>query len=493
MVRTLAAMLCAVMAYFAVITEAAAVPSFSRKYGTSCQTCHTHFSVLNPFGEAFRRNGYLFPSSQGSVDSDVAKEETVAMGQPEDRGAFPHAVWPGRISQALPLAAMVNLSLPYALPNSDLKKANGNSLTWDNAVGPVMLYAAGSITDSLTYYTKVSILQTGGVSLGPAYLLFNDLIGPKHLVNVWVGRLVAPQLTSHVSSGAYLADKAFPLVSAAGLFNGNQSLILGQGPSNGVELNGIAWHRMGYSLGWLASTTQAGLKAPNAQDFYARLGTKLGGMSLDGEGGPKETAQDVVRPWAETAITLDVFAYRGMTVVDNFTNAPQLTPQENEVRAVGMAARAQLGSLSANVILQHQYHHSPYAGTDPRPASYPDQPVALPGVPDRKSGKAAIGAGELAYVVYPWLVPAVRVEHTRLDSNWGSANFTRFMPGVSLLLRSNIRLYVYADMQRAARLPPQAPAYPGSWAAAGGTAVPPTVVGRKSSVEAIVAKMAWAF
>ena len=77
-----------------VAARADAVPSFSRKYGTSCQTCHTHYPVLNPFGEAFRRNGYRFPTQDGGVDSDVAKEETLELGQPEDRSAFPKTVWP---------------------------------------------------------------------------------------------------------------------------------------------------------------------------------------------------------------------------------------------------------------------------------------------------------------------------------------------------------------------------------------------------------------
>jgi hypothetical protein len=45
--------------------EAQAVPSFARKYQTSCLTCHTVYPVLNPFGEAFRRNGYRFPQPEG--------------------------------------------------------------------------------------------------------------------------------------------------------------------------------------------------------------------------------------------------------------------------------------------------------------------------------------------------------------------------------------------------------------------------------------------
>jgi len=34
-----------------------AVPVFSRKYYTSCGTCHAIFPKLNPYGQAFRLNG----------------------------------------------------------------------------------------------------------------------------------------------------------------------------------------------------------------------------------------------------------------------------------------------------------------------------------------------------------------------------------------------------------------------------------------------------
>ena len=71
----------AALVYFAVAGEARAVPSFARKYQTSCQTCHTIFPVLNPFGEAFRRNGYRFPSQNGSTDSDAEKAPAIALGQ----------------------------------------------------------------------------------------------------------------------------------------------------------------------------------------------------------------------------------------------------------------------------------------------------------------------------------------------------------------------------------------------------------------------------
>ena len=56
--------------------RAQAIPVFARKYHTSCITCHTVYPKLNDVGEAYRRNGYQFPS-----DEDVlVKEEPVKLG-----------------------------------------------------------------------------------------------------------------------------------------------------------------------------------------------------------------------------------------------------------------------------------------------------------------------------------------------------------------------------------------------------------------------------
>jgi len=490
--RLLFATVTALLAVLGMTERAQAIPSFSRKYETSCQTCHIQYPVLNAFGEAFRRNGYRFPSQGGSVDSDAAKAETIAMGQPENADSFPNSVLPSQISKNIALSAVVNSSLPFSLPDSDLRKSSGNAINLGNLQGPISLYAAGSITDNITYFAKATILP-GYSTVGPAYLLWNDVLGPRHSVNLWVGRLVAPQLTSFVSTGAYLADKAFPTVSVAALFNGNHSFVLGQGPSNGAELNGILWHRFAYSVGWLASSVQTGLKTPTSQDFYGHLGTKIGGGSLDGEEVSSQANVDLLRSWAETSLTFDVFAYRGLSVADNFTNYPTLTGQRNEIEAVGVATRLQLGSFTANVILQEQNHFRPYAGGNPTPANPPIQPVSLPGVPDNSTGRGFVSAAELSYVVFPWLVPAIRAERTDLDSSHGSATFSRLMPGVSALLRPNLRLYVYADMQSAYRTPPQPNGLSNTWVAASGTAEPPRPHGERKSVEAIVANVSFGF
>ena len=106
------AALAGLFVYFAVARDAWAVPSFARKYQTSCQTCHTVYPVLNPFGEAFRRNGYRFPSQNGSVDSDAVKANMIALGQEEYEKTFPDSVWPSKIADAVPLSVMFNGNVP---------------------------------------------------------------------------------------------------------------------------------------------------------------------------------------------------------------------------------------------------------------------------------------------------------------------------------------------------------------------------------------------
>ena len=56
--------------------KASAIPAFSRKYQTSCTTCHSDYPELNDFGEAFKKNGFKFPKD----DEMFVKEPPVLLG-----------------------------------------------------------------------------------------------------------------------------------------------------------------------------------------------------------------------------------------------------------------------------------------------------------------------------------------------------------------------------------------------------------------------------
>src|SRR5208337_656169 len=77
-----------------------AIPAFSRKYQTSCTTCHNNYPELNDFGEAFKKNGFKFPKD----DESFVKEPPVMLGAKAQKEAFPNAVYPGEIPGYLPIS-----------------------------------------------------------------------------------------------------------------------------------------------------------------------------------------------------------------------------------------------------------------------------------------------------------------------------------------------------------------------------------------------------
>src|SRR5947209_2323901 len=107
----------------ALAQRASAIPAFSRKYQTSCATCHSNFPELNDFGIAFKKNGFKFPKD----DETFVKEPPVLLGAKAQREAFPKAIYPGEIPGAIPIGfrysgfATYNSKQPLALGFLDRK------------------------------------------------------------------------------------------------------------------------------------------------------------------------------------------------------------------------------------------------------------------------------------------------------------------------------------------------------------------------------------
>src|ERR1700676_2432221 len=81
------------------VPKSSAIPAFSRKYQTSCTTCHNNYPELNDFGEAFKKNGFKFPKD----DEVFVKEPPVLLGSKAQKETFPGAVYPGEIPGYLPI------------------------------------------------------------------------------------------------------------------------------------------------------------------------------------------------------------------------------------------------------------------------------------------------------------------------------------------------------------------------------------------------------
>ena len=445
---------------------AQAIPSFARKYGTSCATCHTVYPKLTPFGEAFRRNSFRFPG----VDSDYVKQETIPL-TPKTAGEDQYG-----ITAIPPLSLGFN---GFAVVHPDKNSTGGRNdqgalfLTKD-LVAEGHLWAGGSYSDLITYFGEVTFASSGSISLEHAQVFASDLIGPKHAVNVRVGRGFST-LTSFGPHSSYLSDQLMPssgLTALNGSLGGATWNVADK--FNGIEVNGVLAGRFSYAVGLNAGSS---VDTRPSENFYGHIGYKLGGLRLDGEGAG--AIKDAMRPWEERAVTIDVFAYR--SVNSTHFASPDTTVTEpvlwlDSATVIGGNLRAQLDSLELNVGAYSETHnHAAVDGT---------------------GATLLAGYGELSYLVQPYFVPAVRVEYNSLAQDGiASVNNVRILAGIASAVRPNIKITLVAVLESASGQPP------GGWGAVGGMAAPlppadPTAPGSTSvglEFEALVLGAAFAF
>ena len=439
--RILAARAGAAVALLALATPASAIPAFARKYGTSCLTCHTVYPKLTPFGEAFRRNGYRFPG----VDSDYVKQETIALGQEANKKTFPNSVWPASIPGSLPVAIGANGHLPIYPDKmaSAPRDSNGTQFTFDNLVGEMQLWAGAALDDTITLWAEATF-SSEGAAVEHAQMLFNDLVGPKHAVNLYVGRGF-PNIGSFGPHSSYIADQMVPNAPVAGIyeFSGDPFVLVDN--YNGVELSGVVAGRAAYNVGLNQGKNAFG-SSFNSEDWYAHLGYKLGGMRLDGEG--STGAEDALHPWAENAVTLDLFAYHA----NEHSADPNALPVNNVSFTVGGAVRAQYGSAELDLGYYHQTHNRLSPTLDQ------EGNTVLGEV------KADVLYGELSYVVFPWMVPALRVESISLSPTGGtSVTDWHLMPGIAFLIRPNLKIVVVGNIESCNGFPVDVDGNPLRW------------------------------
>lgn len=420
--------------------DAFAIPAFARKYGTSCLTCHTIYPKLTPFGEAFRRNGFRFPG----VDSDYVKQETVALGQEAAKKTFPSSVWPGTLPISAPIAIGFN-GQAFLFPNStsSVAAANGGSgVSLNDLVKEGHIWAGASIDDSTTLWGELTF-SSGGVDVEHAQVLFNDLVGPKHAVNLTVGRGF-PTLTSFGPHSSYLGDAFITTVPVTGIYGTSSDPFTLVDNYNGVELTSVLGGVIDASIGVTAGKNTVPGRFFNSENVYGHVGAKLGGMRLDGEG--SQGPADAMRPWAENAVTVDVFAFRSReTFPTPAAIDPATPPVADTSLTLGADLRAQLGSAELNAGAYTMHHDRGTASLD--------------------AVNTNVEWGELSYVLFPWLVPAVRVERIELRPAGGpNVSDYHVMPGIAFLLRANIKAILVGNIEFADGFPTDATGAPLPWA-----------------------------
>jgi hypothetical protein len=401
-----------------------AFPAFARKYRTSCQTCHIAFPALTPFGEAFRLNGYRFPAG---TDANVSKDEPVPLGSEGYKKMWPKSVWPGELAGAVPISFIVG---------SEIVNDRTDRITsFDGLGGALELQAAGTFGEHISYFGNLAIERSQGetsTDLERFFVIFRPWTSPAFQFKVGAFDPGLLLLSSHRS----LIDADVGILSQTVGDNGWTA----EPAQEGIEFYGVASHRLLYNVGLVEGTGNA---SNNSKDYYGRLAYKFGGMRLDGTTakGAEAGLPANPKPWSEKSLTVSAFIYEGIPLLSQTTAIFQTDPactvlpcpiveidttlsQEDKFGMYG-------GDLAWN-FLDVIIRAGASTRTDKRPY------LADPTDTDVKSKNRF---GEVDWVAFPWLVPALRWESFELAGD----TTDRATLAVNFLIRANVKGFLAAD------------------------------------------------
>lgn len=147
--------------FFSLFETSFGIPAFARKYNMSCQTCHSPFPKLKPYGEEFAGNGFVL------ADKD-APRYFLPTGDDELS-----------LLRELPVALRLE---GYATYN------NKNSNQFDFTAPYLLKFlSGGAITKDISYYFYFFFSERGEVAgIEDAFIMFNDLFGTD--LDVFVGQ-----------------------------------------------------------------------------------------------------------------------------------------------------------------------------------------------------------------------------------------------------------------------------------------------------------------
>ena len=395
--------------------EAQALPVFARKYGVSCQNCHTAFPNLTPFGKAFKKNGLRFPGEGSEYET-----EGQPLGTDKDKKNFPHSVYPSSLTKFPPFALMIESTFD-SLPKSS---ATNEKVPFQGFGGTAGIFSAGTIGNHFSLWGGVEFesatdattgVKTVDVGVERVYGVIRPFEKPTFLAKVGSFEPTLLAVSEHRSLlGGYfvLNDRTI-----------GDNAFTPEASQQGVEFNGILGNgRFGYYAGIVEGNNN---RLNNAKDFYGRVEYKIGGLRLDGvEDEHSKVFAD--RPWRDDGVTLGAFGYMGFADV-LLVPATAGPYQKDQFEMFGADADINYSNFITDIGFVRQQNNHPI--------------VATPAV--------SVGTNqlftEINYVHY-WFIPGVRYE-------WFSNSLShdhRVTIGSTFVIRPNVKAYVRGIFENAA-------------------------------------------
>ncbi|HXT25878.1 MAG TPA: hypothetical protein VN749_13730 [Candidatus Eisenbacteria bacterium] len=423
---------------FANVTNTHAIPAFSRKYQTSCTTCHSNYPELNDFGEAFKKNGFKFPKD----DETFVKEPPVLLGAKAQKEAFPRAVYPGELPGSVPIAFRYegNFTWNKKQPAGVIESSGFSPRTDLFTPNTFTIIGAGSFGPNFSFWIDDD-LSTGGSGadggLGDGYLKYNDLGHalhlPKNALNVRFGQFEL-DLPFTQARTIYPSDyDVYDQASVAGsLGTTNNPFVLGA-PQRGIEFGGYPNNgNFTWSVA-LVNGNNDGTAARSTKDVYIRVSQRFN-LERDPESRNAIQAAGPTGPRDHTSIRVGAFYYYG----------------KNQLNLDGVLFPG-LGVLNQPFYriggdLRFKYRHMELYGVglyghDQNQILNASETGFERTTPVTYSG----GFAGINYWIHPWMIAYMRYDFVNSPTDFlnGVSQYNtrnRYSPGFQILVRANIKV-----------------------------------------------------
>ncbi len=263
----------ATFVHLAVPHDASAIAAFSRQYKTECSTCHTPYPHRNEFGEAFRKNGYVWPGRP-----------------PQEKPEGVEAFWLSGMLENVPLSVSFQQDVLYN-PDADTDEIDPNT--------DLFLHLGGAIRDRVGYFAH-DLTSSSAEAFG----MFRRAFGSP--INVKLGRLT-PQTTLWKENQQF--TEALLATYAYSVPGGGDALVK---PRDALEVNAVLGTRLFAAVGVADRDNQ------DRMEFYGHLAYKFSGT--DFLGGEPEMDFEEESVWDFLTVTIGGYAYLGNIKQPNDTD-----------------------------------------------------------------------------------------------------------------------------------------------------------------------------
>jgi hypothetical protein len=366
-----------------------AIPAFSRKYKTSCSTCHYAAPMLNGFGKAFKNNGYRYPAGQ---DPEMRKEDPVSLGSESYKKVWPDAIWPSDIPGTVPLSIWGIGRINYsALSN----------VKWEFEIPHELeLLYGGTIDENFSFFGEVEWEnENNETEIAFPFALQYDWTPGFH---IRAGAVHADPTPTHLRLTRNHYNIASLKSRNGWRFRDEQVGLELWGAGNGAGSRGGFTYRLGVVNG-------QGLSDVNSEkDVYGKATYKIGGL---GEiGGAEAGESEVSEFYIDNSVTLGGFFYKG--------TASKAGAGDEDFTVMGGDVDFWYDRFVVNgaVMLMNS------------------------DIPNTTSRKSMAYYAQGNYVIYPWLIGLVRYEWEDKDTDQDLVKpVNAIIPGVTVMARANVK------------------------------------------------------